>query len=136
MRKLKVVLSILLLLILSLGALGGGGFLIADPSGELIGISSDFLESTAFNSFLLPGIILFMILGLIPIFIIIWTIIRGKHYKWFIVAQGAILIGWLSIELMINIEFFLPLLHYPLYSVAVLLMLLGFSIKKENPKSF
>lgn len=56
---------------LAIGAIGGGGVLIISPSGELIGMPLSELKNSPFNSFLIPGIILFSVLGLIPLLLII-----------------------------------------------------------------
>lgn len=60
--------NILLLLLgfLGAGALFGGGVLIASPSGQLIGMPLSMLDYSPFTNFLIPGIILFVVLGLVP----------------------------------------------------------------------
>lgn len=59
-------LLVLLHLLLGIGAIFGGSVLIIDPSGALIKMPISLLEYSPFNSFLIPGIILFIILGIIP----------------------------------------------------------------------
>jgi hypothetical protein len=60
-------LLIFLLVFLGLGALGGGSLLIISPSGELLGgLPLSILDHSPFNDFLIPGIILFLVLGLAP----------------------------------------------------------------------
>lgn len=59
-----------LLLFLGLSAIGGGGALIISPSGKLLGgLPLSILAYSPFSDFLVPGIILFTILGLSPCFI-------------------------------------------------------------------
>jgi hypothetical protein len=54
-----------LLLFLGLSAMGGGSLLIISPSGKLLGgLPLSILEHSPFSDFLIPGIILFLILGL------------------------------------------------------------------------
>lgn len=61
---------IALLLFLGLTAIGGGGALIISPSGKLLGgLPLSILANSPFFDFLIPGIILFTILGLAPCFI-------------------------------------------------------------------
>jgi len=62
---------IFLLAFLSLGAIGGGGVLIISPNGELIEMPLSMLNGSPFESFLLPGIILFSFLGGAPLLLII-----------------------------------------------------------------
>lgn len=56
---------------LGLGAIGGGGALIISPTGELLEMPLSMLEKSPFNSFFIPGVILFLVLGLIPLLLII-----------------------------------------------------------------
>ncbi len=60
-------LFLILLALLGLGAMFGGGVLIISPSGKLFGMPLSMLENSPFNDFLIPGIILFSLLGLAPI---------------------------------------------------------------------
>jgi len=55
-----------LLIFLGLGAIGGGGVLIVSPSGRLFGMPLSMLNKSPFADFLIPGIILFTVLGLVP----------------------------------------------------------------------
>jgi magnesium-transporting ATPase (P-type) len=56
-----------LLAFLGIGAIGGGGALIISPSGKLLGgIPLSLLKNSPFNDFLIPGIILFFVLGIFP----------------------------------------------------------------------
>ena len=129
-NKLRIF-SISLLFILGILALYGGLSFISDPSGKSIQISIDVLDGTPFNDFLIPGIILILANGFLSLLIAVLTIKRTKHYQWFIILQGCILIGWLTAELIFNIEMFLPIMHYPLYTVGILFILIGFIINKR-----
>jgi len=64
-----------LLAFLGLGAIGGGGVLILSPSGELMGMPLSLLDHSPFSSFLIPGIILFTVLGLAP-FLLIFALLK------------------------------------------------------------
>jgi len=55
--------------ILGLGAIGGGIMLIADPSGEKMGMPLSILERTFFPSYLIPGILLLLIFGVFPLLV-------------------------------------------------------------------
>ena len=60
----------LLLFLLSfhgLGAIFGGGIFIISPMGKLFGMPFSILYNSPFTNFLVPGFILFTILGLFPI---------------------------------------------------------------------
>ena len=71
---------ILLLVILGSGALFGGCVLIISPSGELFGMPLSMLKNSPFSNFLIPGIILFSILGLAPA-VLVFALIKRPKYK-------------------------------------------------------
>lgn len=52
--------------LLGLGALGGGGALVVSPSGKLMGMPLSMLARSPFQNFLVPGLVLFTVLGLAP----------------------------------------------------------------------
>jgi hypothetical protein len=62
---------LLLLALLGLGALGGGGVLALSPSGRLMGMPLAMLARSPFRDFLVPGIILFTVLGVAPCLLVI-----------------------------------------------------------------
>lgn len=66
--KTKIPRTILLILLafLGIGALGGGSVFIISPSGNLFGMPLSLLEKSPFTDFFIPGVILFIVLGLIP----------------------------------------------------------------------
>ena len=113
--KIKKIRNILLFLLgfLALGAIGGGTVLIVSPSGELIGISLSEFKNIPFDSYLIPGIILFSILGIIPALLIIalikkpesktaelFNIYKDMHWSWtYCIYIAFTLIGWIHIEL-------------------------------------
>src|ERR1700738_5076922 len=60
-------LAIVLEVLLGIGALFGGGQFILAPDGHLIGVPLKMLAGTPFHSFLVPGLVLFTLLGVAPI---------------------------------------------------------------------
>ena len=98
---------------LALGAIGGGMVLIISPDGELLGLPLSEFKNIPFTSFLIPGIILFSILGIIPSLLIIAllkkpeskiaeqiNIFNDMHWSWtYSIYIAFSLIGWIHIEL-------------------------------------
>jgi len=99
-------------LFLGIGALFGGSVLIIDPSGGLINMPLTLLEHSPFHNFLIPGIILFTVLGVIPC-IIAYSLITGweckiagylniynsMHWSWsYSLYTGFALIIWISVQ--------------------------------------
>jgi len=115
--KTKITRNIFLILLgfLGLGAIGGGGALIISPTGELIGMPISMLETSPFNSFLIPGIILFSVLGLIPLLLIIAlvkktesklaeqiNVFKDMHWAWtYSIYIAFALICWIQIQMVL-----------------------------------
>ncbi len=104
---------ILLFLFLGVSAIGGGGALIISPSGKLLGgLPVSILADSPFSNFLIPGIILFTILGLAPFFIAFalvkkpknkiadyFNVFKDMHWSWtYSIYVGFALIIWIQVE--------------------------------------
>jgi hypothetical protein len=102
-----------LLAFLGLGAIFGGGVLIISPTGALIGMPLSMLAGSPFHTFLIPGIVLFLVLGVFP-FVLIYSLRREvessfaeylnvfKDMQWawsFSVYQAFALIVWIQLEM-------------------------------------
>lgn len=123
---------------LGIGAIGGGSVLIISPSGELLGIPVSEISNSPFNSFLIPGIILFTFLGIIPLLMIIALIkkpesrlaeqinlFKDMHWAWtFSLYIAFALIIWIQVQMV----FFQGVhwLHtfYMFYAVAMIIIAL------------
>ena len=111
----KAARNILLIVLgfLGLGAIAGGGSLIISPTGELLGMPVSMLEKSPFNDFFVPGIILFLALGLFPILLIFALLkkpesrlaekvnfFKDMHWAWtFSIYTGFVLISWIQIQM-------------------------------------
>lgn len=103
-------LLIFLLIILSIGAIAGGGSFLLFPEGYLGMTPESMLQHSPFPNFLIPGIILFTVFGVIPLFVV-WGLLKQKscksaqavnifqdiHWSWsFAVYTGFALIIWIT----------------------------------------
>jgi hypothetical protein len=100
MRFLKILASLLLLLN-GIGALYGGMNLIMNPDGSSINLPLDLLDDSPFINYFIPGIILFTTIGLFSLFICVALLLKLRNYSRFIMAQGAILVGWILIQIIL-----------------------------------
>ena len=122
---LRVLISLLLLLN-GVGAIYGGGNLILYPDGSSIQLSSDWLKHTPFENYLIPGIILFITNGLFSLFVLFALLVKLRNYWLLVVAQGAILTGWILIQIvLIQTIYFL---HIILGSLGVALIIMGWML--------
>ena len=129
------ILAIFLLLFLGFGGVYGGLMLISDPSGGKFEWSLDLLNGTPFNSFLIPGIVLLIANGLLPIYATVITVLKKSYAHTLILLQGVIVSIWLSVQLIINPDFFLPVTHYPSYSVGILLVIFGLVLHRMTKQT-
>ena len=113
--KIKRIRNVFLIVLgfLGIGAMGGGIVMIISPDGELIGLPLSEFKNMPFSSYLIPGIILFSILGLIPSLLIIAllkkpeskiaekiNIFKDMHWSWtYSIFIAFTLIGWIHIQL-------------------------------------
>ena len=119
-RPFPLYLLCLLHLLLSVSALAAGYSFITDPDGSGLGINLSYLNRTPFNSFFLPGLILFVFNGLFPLFIFIgllfqpqWklagmlNIYAEKHWSWtYSLYSGIVLITWIAVQITM-VEYFI-----------------------------
>lgn len=104
------ILSILLLLFNGAGAIYGGWKLISDPDGESLGLSLDYLQHTPFADYLIPGLVLLIMNGLLSMVTAGLVLSRTKAYPLWIIFQGLVLTAWIIIQLiMIQFVYFLHL---------------------------
>lgn len=134
---------VFLLAFLGLGAIAGGGALIISPSGELIGMPLSMLGHSPFKNFLLPGLILFIVLGISPILLIIALLKKSEsalaerlnffkdmHWSWsFSIYIAFALIIWIQLQ-MVFIQG-VSWLHtfYMFYAVLILFIALVPSVR-------
>jgi len=99
-------------LILSLNALIGGGALLLDPQGSLMGLQAEWLQQTPFDSYFIPGLLLFTLNGILPLFALAtllfqprwqWAnrlnIYADKYWAWtYSLFCGIIVVFWITMQ--------------------------------------
>jgi hypothetical protein len=129
---LKIV-SLALLLFNGIGAFYGGLHLLMHPDGSSLGLSTDWLKHSPFDSFFIPGLVLFLVNGVFSFFVL-WQVVFNKPGSGlYVLAQGAVLSGWILIQIiMLQTVYFL---HYTLGAVGLALMLTGYFIWRTQKGS-
>jgi hypothetical protein len=84
---------------LGIGALGGGGQFVVAPDGHLIGMSTRLLAGTPFHDFLVPGLVLFLVLGVAPLLAAAAAIARRPIATLLTLAVAVVLGGWIVVEM-------------------------------------
>ena len=85
--------------IVGIGAIFGGGLLIAAPDGHLLGVPTRILAGTPFDSFLVPGIVLSIALGVLPLAAAAMTLRNSPQGPLAAVVVGLLLVGWITAEM-------------------------------------
>ena len=121
---------------------------IISPSGRLFGMPLSMLENSPFNDFLIPGIILFSVLGLAPIgltialikkpeykFAELFNVYTDMYWAWtYCIYIAFALIIWIQIEMT-----FLRAVHwshtlYMFFAIAILFVTLLPQVRNQYKK--
>jgi hypothetical protein len=152
-KPITIYLLVIMLAFQSLGELFGGISLVICPSGALLKMPAEMLNGSPFNSFLIPGLILLLILGVLPGFLAfavirkpawnwagVLNIYRGVHWAWtYSLYLGIMLVIWILVEI-IWIDHDILQTVYGLVGVVILVVTLlpanmRYSGWRTNPSS-
>jgi hypothetical protein len=131
-------LLILLLFFLGIVAVASGAMLFAAPDGRFLGMTPDSLEGSPFRDYLIPGIILFLAVGVFQ-FLTAYGLVARSKWRWLGAlnpiksqywawtaswAAGVIMIIWIVVEtaLLGYVSFLQPLI----FVWALVLIILAF----------
>jgi len=92
---------IFILILLGLGGLAGGGIMLMDPSGAMIGLPSDMLKELPILNFILPGFFLVGVMGIAPL-MIAFALWKRLSWAWSMaVGQGVVLVLWICLQILL-----------------------------------
>jgi len=125
-----------LVLLQAISAIPAGLSLIFDPSGKSIGLPIEMLEPSPFRNFFIPGVFLFVVLGIFPIITFYGLLRKNKsklaekinlykeyHWSWtFSYYLGLLLILWINMQLFFIRDF--GMLHFIYSMLGVLIILI------------
>lgn len=82
------------------GILGGVAFLV-DPTGQLLLISQSILNGLPFQNFFLPGLILFLFLGISPL-VVAYGLWHLKSWAWYAsIVTAIVLCLWILLGILL-----------------------------------
>jgi hypothetical protein len=116
-RRLRPVSLFVLSLVLVLeasAALFGGIPMLRDPFGAPLGMSTSVLAGTPFDSFLVPGLLLTLVLGVYPLVAVLllwwrpeWRAMArleratGRHWAWSVgIGAGLAMMVWIAVQVL------------------------------------
>ena len=132
-RPVSVYLLMILMLFQGLSGLAGGIGLILDPTGQSMQIPLEWLQGSPFSTYLIPGIVLFAVLGLFPLAVFV-GLLKQQRLAWFVsLLIGIALMIWLVVEIMVIGYQSQPPLQviYGLVGIGILTTVLLPSVKKQ-----
>ena len=129
MEKIIKISVVTLLFFSAVSAFFGGSMLIADPSGALLQMTPAVLKAGPFKDFLIPGIVLFTLVGVSSLVIAVFTIKTRAIAPVLIIFQGIILVVWITVQVMVVVEF--NTLQFVYSSLGILFIFLGSSMRKS-----
>ena len=100
-RPAGVWILLVLLVIQGLGGLAGGLSLVIKPDGSIMKMPLSYLDGSPFSDFLIPGLILFLVLGVLPLVAAAGLWMR-RTWGWYAAfAVGCGLMIWILVEITI-----------------------------------
>lgn len=110
-------------------AILGGFGLVSDPSGAEMDVSLVLLKNSPFSNYLIPGLVLFIVIGVGNVLSGIVTFLRLRHAGKIAVLSGVFLVLYMTIEVG-----FIGLLNFsqPLYFVlGAVELILGLTLSRS-----
>jgi len=118
--------AIVALVFVSLSGIAGAIPMLTHPAGEPWGMPQSLLRYSPFRSYLIPGIILLLAIGLLSLWVLWLTLERRSGYGWWVALQGCVLLGWLLTEVvMLRLAMWA---HYLYGAVALVLIVAGVAL--------
>lgn len=78
-----------------------GIMMIVEPNGSPLGIPNEWVADSAFGSFLVPGLVLLLVIGVGQLVAAALAVIRHPLAPWLMGALGAGLLIWIAVQVLI-----------------------------------
>jgi hypothetical protein len=124
------ILSAVLLLFNSGGALYGGWHLMTDPTGRSIRLPFAYIEHSFLKDYFIPGLILFCVNGIFGLIALVWLGGKFRYHPQLIILQGILLTGWIVVQVILIRQFYYLQLVFLL--MGILFIFMGNEIRKKN----
>jgi len=135
MVKLLSIVSIFLLFFTGITASISGFMLMYDPTGKPLRMNVSLLAGSLFESFFVPGVIMFLFLGISSIIIAFYVINDHTYSTRLIFVQGLVMLSWIVVQIvMIKYFHFLQLIYLLIGSALIFIGYAGLP-KKDALKT-
>lgn len=119
-----------LLILTGLNALIAGLLFIIAPSGQLMGMDTAYLQHAPFATYLIPGLVLMLVNGMLNILAAYATIKKANYHGIWVLVQGILLGGWIMVQVFMVQDF--NGLHATMLSIAAALTCGGWYLYAEG----
>ena len=133
-RRLHLILGIILAFV-ALGALPAGYLMISHPDGTGLGMTTDYLKNSPFKDFLVPGIFLFAVNGVLSLAGAILCFLRSRYSSTIGLMLGFSLLIWIGVQVRaIGLTSFMQPMFFiiGLAEIALGLLIIRQKVLKEN----
>ena len=117
----------------ALSAIPSGGLLMLNPDGRIFHFPPDLLETTPFQNYFVPGILLAMIVGGSSLMAAISLFKNTRYQYWLAMSAGLILIGWIFIQTILIQS--VHWLHAAYFILGFTVLLLSVALIKQAKKA-
>ena len=124
-------LSLTLLVFTGIAGASGGLMLMVDPSGAMLGLAASLLEDTPFTDYLLPGALLFFIIGMGNLAVAVAVMRSTRWFPFLIAAEGFSITLWILAQ-MAMLQLIVPQ-QFVIGVIGLLLVALGV-LQWETPQ--
>jgi len=97
-KRLSILLGILQLFV-AIGALPAGYSMMVEPDGGGLGMSPALLEGSLFHSFLIPGIFLFTVNGILNLAAAFFSFRKAWFAGYLAMLLGIAMLIWISVQI-------------------------------------
>ena len=117
----------ILLSFISVTAILSGLMMIGYPDGSALNLSPGLLEGTPFKNYMVPGILLVILVGIINLLAVFYNMKRDpKRYTWAL-AGGIMICVWIITQMILIRSF--QWLHIVYLAMGVVVILISFQLK-------
>lgn len=122
--------AVVVLAFVSITAIMGAVQLMQDPLGHPMNIPLSDLKHSGFHSFMIPGIMLLVVNGLLGLAVLGMAVFCKRGYGRWIAFQGCVLFGWMTIEVILVRK--VVWLHCLYWALGLILIAAGWVLHRKE----
>ncbi|MDQ3051552.1 MAG: hypothetical protein M3Q95_11745 [Bacteroidota bacterium] len=130
MKALYTWAALILLFFSSAGAYFAGYQLVDHSDGSTLKLPLELLEHTPFKNFFIPGILLFISVGITGSLALIVTFLQVRYHAKFVIASGLLLTCWILVKLALTTE--IQDVDYLILATGLAEMLCGLALDRKK----